>query len=59
MGDKTFIDFTLEWVTNNKRNVCKNLSHTGVNPDNYSDQLGFTPYEIKDLSKWSSDAYMS
>ncbi len=47
------------------------LSHTGTNPDNYSGhsliigcamlagQLGFTPYEIKDLGKWLSDAYMT
>ncbi len=47
------------------------MSHTGVIPDNYTGdslrigctmlagQLGFTPYEIKDFGKWSSDAYMS
>ncbi len=43
----------------------------GVDPDNYlghslrigcaitTGQLGFTPYEIKDLGKWSSDDCMS
>ncbi len=73
MGRKTLLfllsngpQITTEMFVKNKW-----LSHIGVNPDNYSGhslrigcamlagQLGFTPNEIKDLGKWSSDAYMT